>query len=169
MPQLRSVGGGCRLWSAGHSQGNWCPQWLSHRLSPTRAVRPVPGVPEEAHVVTWLVGILPFTSTLLGGLAVFRFQHRLHAVMALAAGVIVATALTDLLPEGIGLAGGGEDAALQVGAAAVIGFLIYAGVEAFIHSGSYEHGHPVAVSPYLPHDHDAPISPARSTLGWIGP
>jgi ZIP family zinc transporter len=119
--------------------------------------------------MTWLVGILPFTSTLLGGLAVFRFQHRLHAVMALAAGVIVATALTDLLPEGIGLAGGGEDAALLVGAAAVIGFLIYAGVEAFIHSGSYEHGHPVDVNPYLPHEHDEPVSPARSTLGWIGP
>jgi ZIP family zinc transporter len=119
--------------------------------------------------VTLLIGILPFTSTLLGGLAVFRFHHRLHAVMALAAGVIVATALTDLLPEGIGLAGGSEDAALAVGAAAVVGFLIYAAVEAFIHSGSYEHGHPSSVNPYLPHEHDEPPSAARSTLGWIGP
>jgi ZIP family zinc transporter len=119
--------------------------------------------------MTLLIGALPFASTLLGGLAVFRFRHRLHAVMALAAGVLVATALTDLLPEGIALYGGGEDAAVAVGAAAVVGFLIYAAVEAFIHSGTYEHGHPAAVDPYLPHEHDEHADATRSTLGWIGP
>jgi ZIP family zinc transporter len=116
----------------------------------------------------WLVGALPFTSTLLGGLAVFRLQHRLHAVMAFAAGIIVATALTDLIPEGIGLTDG-KDGPVLVGAAAVVGYLIYAAVEAFIHRGSYEHGHPADVDPYLPHEHAAPVSAARSTLGFIGP
>jgi ZIP family zinc transporter len=117
----------------------------------------------------WLVGVLPFASTLLGGLAVFRLAHRLHAVMALAAGVIVATALTDLLPEGIGLRGGGEDAALSVGIAAVVGYLIYAAVEAFIHQGTYEHGHPSELDPYQPHEHSEPLSASRRTLGLLGP
>ena len=118
--------------------------------------------------MTWLVGILPFTSTLLGGLAVFRLRHRLHAVMALAAGILVATALTDLIPEGIGLIGG-NDAALTAGIAAVVGYLIYAAVEAFIHQGSYEHGHPAGIDPTEPHEHAEPMGAARSTLGWLGP
>ena len=67
-----------------------------------------------------VVGILPFISTLLGGIAVFRLQHRLHAVMSFAAGVIVATALVDLLPEAIELIGT-DRAALMAGAAAVLG------------------------------------------------
>jgi len=116
----------------------------------------------------WLVGILPFTSTLLGGLAVFRLQHRLHAVMAFAAGVLVATALTDLIPEALGLIGG-TNAALTAGIAAVIGYLVYTAVEAFIHQGSYEHGHPAGINPREPHEHDEPHSGARSALGWLGP
>jgi ZIP family zinc transporter len=116
----------------------------------------------------WIVGVLPFTSTLLGGLAVFRLHHRLHAVMALAAGVIVATALADLLPEGIELIDG-PNAAVTAGVAAVVGYLIYAAVEAFIHQGSYEHGHPADIDPYLPHEHAEPRSAARQTLGFIGP
>src|SRR3954462_8794945 len=120
------------------------------------------------HRGIWLVGGLPVTSTLLGGLAVFRLRHRLHAVMALAAGVIVATALTDLLPEGIEMIGG-EDAAVKAGIAAVVGYLVYAAVEAFIHQGSYEHGHPAEIDPYLPHEHAVPLSAARQTLGFVGP
>jgi zinc transporter, ZIP family len=116
----------------------------------------------------WLVGILPFFSTLAGGLAVFRLQHRLHAVMALAAGILVATALTDLIPESVGLVGG-DNPALTAGVAAVVGYLIYAAVEAFIHQGSYEHGHPKGVPPDEPHEHEEQMSTARSTLGWIGP
>src|SRR3954447_22356557 len=120
------------------------------------------------HRVIWLVGVLPFTSTLLGGLAVFRLRHRLHAVMALAAGVIVATALADLLPEGIDMIGG-QDAAVTAGVAAVVGYLVYAAVEAFIHQGSYEHGHPAQVDPYQPHEHTESTSTGRRTLGLVGP
>lgn len=117
----------------------------------------------------WLVGILPFGSTLLGGLAVFRLRHRLHVVMALAAGILVATALVDLLPEAIELIGG-EDGALVAGAAALFGYLVYAAVEAFIHQGSYEHEHPLGVDPNEPHEHHVhDHGSARSTLGWLGP
>jgi len=44
--------------------------------------------------------ILPVFSTLLGGTAAIRLRHRLHPFMAFAAGVLVATAVADLLPEG---------------------------------------------------------------------
>jgi len=81
---------------------------------------------------------LPFFSTLAGGFAALRLRHRLHALMALAAGVVVATAVADLLPESIELVG--EGAALQVGIAAVIGFIGFSFLEAFLHQSSFEHG-----------------------------
>ena len=116
-----------------------------------------------------LVGVLPFVSTLLGGIAVFRLQHRLHAVMAFAAGIIVATALVDLLPEAIELIGS-ERAPFMAGVAAVIGYLIYATVEAFIHQSSYEHGHDPEQDPYAPHEHEvAAQGNGSGLLGWIAP
>jgi ZIP family zinc transporter len=118
--------------------------------------------------VILFVGLLPFFSTLAGGVAAFRLRHRLHAIMAVAAGVLVATALVDLLPEAIGLIGG-ENGAMLVGVAAVVGYLIYAGVETFIHQGSYEHEHGPEQDPDEPHEH--PHAPARpgSRIGLIAP
>jgi ZIP family zinc transporter len=81
--------------------------------------------------------ILPFFSTLLGGFAALRLRHRLHVFMALAAGVVVATAVADLLPEAFELAGPGGS--LGVGTAAVIGFVGFSLVEAFLHQSSFEH------------------------------
>lgn len=116
----------------------------------------------------WAVGILPFFSTFLGGVAVFRLHHRLHAVMAFAAGVLVATALVDLIPESIGLIGG-ADPAVATGVAAIVGYLVYAAVEAFIHQASYEHVHDPDVDHDEPHEHAAPVSATASRLGWLGP
>ncbi len=81
--------------------------------------------------------LLPFFSTLLGGYAALRLRHRLHAFMALAAGVVVATAVADLLPEAFELAG--PDGTLGVGIAAVVGFIGFSLVEAFLHQSSFEH------------------------------
>jgi ZIP family zinc transporter len=107
-------------------------------------------------------------STLLGGWAVFRLRHRLHVAMALGAGILVATALVDLIPESISLIGGADPAA-ATGIAAIVGFLIYAAVEAFIHQASYEHSHDPEQDPDEPHEHAAPHSAAQSTLGWLAP
>lgn len=116
----------------------------------------------------YLAAVLPFLSTLLGGWAVFRLRHRLHVAMAFAAGILVATALVDLIPESIELIGG-ADPAIATGLAAIVGFLIYASVEAFIHQGSYEHSHDPNQDPHEPHEHAEPLSTARSTLGWLAP
>ena len=115
----------------------------------------------------YLAGVLPFLSTLLGGWAVFRLRHRLHVAMAFAAGILVATALVDLIPESISLIGG-ADPAVATGIAAIFGFLVYAAVEAFIHQGSYEHGHDPDQDPHQPHEHAAPTA-TQSTLGWLAP
>jgi zinc transporter ZupT len=84
-----------------------------------------------------IAALLPFFSTLFGGVAALRLRHRLHAFMALAAGVVVATAVADLLPEAFGLVG--PDSALKVGVAAVVGFIGFSLVEAFLHQSSFEH------------------------------
>ena len=39
-----------------------------------------------------IFALLPFVSTLAGGMAALRFRHRLHPFMAFASGVLVATA-----------------------------------------------------------------------------
>jgi ZIP family zinc transporter len=84
-----------------------------------------------------VAAVLPFFSTLLGGLAALRFHHRLHPFMAFASGVLVATAIVDLLPEAHELAGDGRS--VEVGVAALAGYLIFAGIESFIHQQSFEH------------------------------
>jgi ZIP family zinc transporter len=84
--------------------------------------------------------LLPFFSTLAGGIAALRLRHRLHPFMALAAGVLLATAVAELLPEAYGLVG--TSATLEVGVATVVGFLAFTLIEAFIHLGSFEHTHP---------------------------
>lgn len=80
---------------------------------------------------------LPFFSTVAGGYAALRLQHRLHALMAIAAGVVVATAIADLFPEAYELAG--HDRVLEIGIAAVAGFLGFSFLEAFLHQSSFEH------------------------------
>jgi zinc transporter ZupT len=80
---------------------------------------------------------LPFFSTIAGGFAALRLQHRLHALMAIAAGVVVATAIADLFPEAYELAG--HDRVVEIGIAAVAGFLGFSFLEAFLHQSSFEH------------------------------
>ena len=107
--------------------------------------------------------ILPFFSTLAGGYAALRLRHRLHAIMALAAGVVVATAVADLLPEAFQLVGEGR--VLDVGIAAVVGFIGFSLIEAFLHQTSFEHAgshdhahndaHDHGLKHERDHDHDA--------------
>jgi ZIP family zinc transporter len=80
---------------------------------------------------------LPFFSTIAGGYAALRLRHRLHVLMALAAGVVFATAVADLLPEAFELAGPGR--AVEIGFGAVAGFIGFSLLEAFLHQSSFEH------------------------------
>jgi zinc and cadmium transporter len=95
---------------------------------------------------------LPFFSTLAGGFAALQLRHRIHVFMALAAGVVVATAVADLYPEALGLVGPSN--AVAAGAAAVIGFIGFSLVEAFLHQTSFEHGDDGQIEAHAAHDHD---------------
>ncbi len=106
----------------------------------------------------WFFAVLPFVSTLLGGWAVLRLQHRLHPIMAFAAGVLVATALADLLPESAELLG--HDAVLG-GGLAMLGFVLFAGLEARLHRHAWEHQH-------CDGDDEAPHSHSPARLGVVG-
>jgi zinc transporter, ZIP family len=102
---------------------------------------------------------LPFFSTIAGGFAALRFQHRLHALMALASGVVVATAIADLLPEAFELAG--FDRVVEIGIAAVAGFIGFSFLEAFLHQTSFEHAG-------ASDDADDRPSVRRNGAGFIG-
>jgi len=114
--------------------------------------------------------ILPFFSTLLGGTAAIRLRHRLHPFMAFAAGVLVATALADLLPEATDLIGPLTNPIVP-GAAAVVGFLLFSALEAFIHRETWEHEHqrlaPLS-EPSETHEH-AVLAERTSALSVVGP
>ena len=107
---------------------------------------------------------LPFFSTIAGGFAALRLQHRLHALMALASGVVVATAIVDLLPEAFELAG--FDRVVEIGIAAVAGFIGFSFLEAFLHQSSFEH----AGEDHAGEDHVAGAQPTarRDGHGLIG-
>ncbi|HZS01985.1 MAG TPA: ZIP family metal transporter [Chloroflexota bacterium] len=112
--------------------------------------------------------ILPFFSTLFGGVVALRLRHRLHPIMAFAGGVLVATALADLLPEGIELVSH-EGGAGVVGVAAVVGYLAFSALEALVHRQSWEHQHPAYEDPDTPHQHPGEPSFADSSIGVLGP
>jgi ZIP family zinc transporter len=83
------------------------------------------------------MAVLPFFSTTIGGLAALRAQHRIHPLMAFAAGMVIATALSDLLPEGIELMG--PDVGRLLPATAMIaGYLAFSGVDAAVHARTWE-------------------------------
>lgn len=115
-----------------------------------------------------IFSILPFISTMLGGFAAIRLRHRLHPIMGFAAGVLVATALIDLLPEAAELMD--EDAAwLSVGTAAVIGYVLFSALEAFVHRQAWEHQHPPLQDPLAAHAHPGESEREAVALGLIGP
>ena len=109
-----------------------------------------------------IFALLPFFSTLAGGMAALRFRHRLHPFMAFASGVLVATAIVDLFPEAQKLVG--EERGIEVGIAALIGYLTFTLIESFIHQQSLEHAED--------HDHGAGrqgTHPPHGILGILPP
>ena len=86
-------------------------------------------------------------------MAALRFHHRLHPFMAFASGVLVATAMADLLPEAHALVG--DERGLEVGIAAVVGYLVFTLIESFIHQQSFEHA--------SDHDHEPGTAERMST------
>ncbi|HTQ40278.1 MAG TPA: ZIP family metal transporter [Pirellulales bacterium] len=87
-----------------------------------------------------LLSVLTFFSTALGGLFALRRRRQLYLVMGFSAGILIAAALFDLLPEALEMAG-------QAGAASTekiflfcgLGFLLYYSLDFFVHLGAAGH------------------------------
>lgn len=81
-----------------------------------------------------ILSAITFVSTLLGGLFALHQRRNLNLIMAFAAGVLIAAAFLDLLPEAIDLARETADlGAESVLIGSTVGFLVFYGLERFVH------------------------------------
>jgi zinc transporter ZupT len=96
----------------------------------------------------YIFALATFASTLLGGLFAVRFRHKLHYIMAFAAGVLLAVVAFDIFPEIIEQIKIYNFQPIEVMMALVVGFLLFHILEKTIlihhaHEEDYaEHKHP---------------------------
>jgi ZIP family zinc transporter len=104
-----------------------------------------------------LLSILTFFSTALGGAFALRYRNKLYLIMGFSAGILVAAALVDLLPEAAEMIGWSPQQAVaeksahqafidftdpsSVFLSAVLGFLLYYSLDFFVHLGAAGHVH----------------------------
>jgi ZIP family zinc transporter len=87
-----------------------------------------------------ILSVLTFISTALGGLFALRRRNKLYLVMGFSAGILIAAALVDLLPEALELADPASPRAKDyVFFAAALGFLLYYSLDFFVHLGAAGH------------------------------
>ena len=87
-----------------------------------------------------LLAAVTFFSTALGGLFALRWRKQLYLVMGFSAGILVAAALLDLLPDAFEIVVESKESAVdQVLFAAALGFLAYYSLEFFVHRGAAGH------------------------------
>jgi len=95
-----------------------------------------------------IFSVLTFLSTLSGGLFAVRFKHKLHFIMAFAAGVLLAVVCFDIFPEIFTQIQINNFKPIEVMTALVVGFLVFHILEKTIlihhaHESDYaEHKHP---------------------------
>jgi zinc transporter ZupT len=86
------------------------------------------------------LSVLTFFSTALGGLFALRWRKQLYLVMGFSAGILVAAALLDLLPDALQIASDSKQSSQNnVLLGAALGFLAYYSLEFFVHRGAAGH------------------------------
>ncbi|HEU5422729.1 MAG TPA: ZIP family metal transporter [Nitrolancea sp.] len=91
-------------------------------------------------MVAVLLSIATFVSTGLGGLFALHRRGQLCLIMAFSAGLLVAAALFDLLPEAIDMAAQSTLRTTEdVLAATAVGFLVFFGLDRLVHSLAAAH------------------------------
>jgi zinc transporter, ZIP family len=89
------------------------------------------------------LSVVTFFSTALGGWVALRHRGRLFQVVGFAAGLLIATAFLELLPEAVELAQHGEPPTVQaVYISALLGFLAYFALDVLLHRGAAGHQGP---------------------------
>ena len=91
----------------------------------------------------FLIVLITFASTMIGGLVAVRFKNVLQYFFAFSSGALIAITFFDVLPESLGIAGTVPVRTLMI--AAVVTFLFFSLVERFFlthhHHEGEEHGH----------------------------
>jgi zinc transporter ZupT len=83
---------------------------------------------------------ITFVSTALGGLFALHWRKQLYLVMGFSAGILVAAALLDLLPDAFEVVGQSRESSMErVLLCAALGFLVYYSLELFVHRGAAAH------------------------------
>ena len=95
------------------------------------------------HPILFVIALVTFASTMIGGLVAVRFKKVLQYFFAFSSGALIAITFFDVLPESLKIAGSVPIRTLMV--AAVISFLFFSLVERFFlthhHHEGEEHGH----------------------------
>jgi len=87
-----------------------------------------------------LLSVLTFFSTALGGVLALRRRRQLYLVMGFAAGLLLATAVLDLLPDALEIVHqSGQSDAEGVFLGMALGFLAFYGIDEFVHRGAAGH------------------------------
>ena len=83
---------------------------------------------------------ITFVSTALGGIFALRWRKHLYLVMGFSAGILIAAALLDLLPDAFEVASqSGQSTVETILLFAAIGFIVYYSLELFVHRGAAVH------------------------------
>ena len=83
---------------------------------------------------------ITFISTALGGLFALRWRNQLYLVMGFSAGILIAAALLDLIPDAFELIDRSSQSKLEMVLLCVAGgFIAYYSLEMFIHRGAAAH------------------------------
>jgi zinc transporter ZupT len=87
-----------------------------------------------------VLSVLTFFSTTLGGLLALYRRQQLYLVMGFSAGILVAAALLDLLPDAFEIIyQSGQSSAGDVLLGAALGFLAFYGIDRLVHRGAAGH------------------------------
>jgi zinc transporter ZupT len=98
---------------------------------------------QKQQQVILLICIIPFFSTLAGGLFALRYKEKLHLILGFSAGAVLGVVFFDLFPEALAL-GSAHFGADKVTFAAASGFLLYMILDrmAVLHAHEHEgHAH----------------------------
>lgn len=95
------------------------------------------------HPILFVIALVTFASTMIGGLVAVRFKKVLQYFFAFSSGALIAITFFDVLPESLKIAGSVPVRTLMI--AAVVSFLFFSLVERFFlthhHHEGEEHGH----------------------------
>ena len=95
------------------------------------------------HPILFVIALVTFASTMIGGLVAVRFKKVLQYFFAFSSGALIAITFFDVLPESLKIAGSVTVRTLMI--AAVVSFLFFSLVERFFlthhHHEGEEHGH----------------------------